>query len=160
MHMWKKKKGGNSGKFGCLTRCTSFPPMTNVWFLSFKKVWKAVWLWRVLAICLWYREENEWSCEEYAFSTVDGDSSRYVSFLHLLFCRSVDKLLNTIAPFLASLLCMWLWLFLMPYCRLQLPETDCLKFQIQFYCLITVYFLPELVKSNSFWTVLMNLANP
>lgn len=96
MHMWKK--GGNSGKFGCLTRCTSFPPMTNVWFLSFK-VWKAVWLWRVLAICLWYREENEWSCEEYAFSTVDGDSSRYVSFLHLLFCRSVDKLLNTIAPF-------------------------------------------------------------
>lgn len=39
MHIWKKK-GGNSGKFGCLTKCTSFPPVTNVWFLSFKKVWK------------------------------------------------------------------------------------------------------------------------
>ena len=35
-----KKKGGHSGKFGCLTKCTSFPPMTNVWFLSFKKVLK------------------------------------------------------------------------------------------------------------------------
>lgn len=38
LHIWKE--GGNSGKFGCLTKCTSFPPMTNVWFLSFKKVFQ------------------------------------------------------------------------------------------------------------------------
>lgn len=37
-HIWKKK-GGNSGKFGCLTSARHFL-YDKLWFLSFKKVWK------------------------------------------------------------------------------------------------------------------------
>lgn len=90
VHLFQKKKnkkrkkkshvlerGRNSGKFGCLTMSARhFLLWQMCGFCLLKKFLKGVWLWQVCAICLWEREENEWSCKEYAFSTIDGISSQ------------------------------------------------------------------------------------